>query len=138
MPYQSSVIVPEKGVRPGKNGTGADIGAARFVALVAAGNEDPAAIRLPVSGGVKVYGCTMNAIKDGQIGDIQCEGRTRVVAGSGGLAVGSEVSATTAGAGIVATVGHVVIGVCVKAAASGEIAEVELATAAGNGRIVPA
>jgi hypothetical protein len=138
MAYQTSVIVPDKGIRAAKNSTGADIATAVLVSIVAAGTEDPTQIRLPTAAGVKIFGCVMAAqgIKDGQIGDIQVEGRTRVLAGAGGIAVGQEVSATTAGAAVAATTGHVIAGVCVKAAAAGAYGEVELGTAIA-GRVVP-
>jgi hypothetical protein len=51
-------------------------------------------------------------------------GTHRVEAGSGGLAVGDKVASTNVGKGVVATADDYFAGVCVKAAADGEIAEV--------------
>jgi len=138
MSFQTSVIVPDKGIRPGKNSSGADIATAVFVSIVAAGTEDPTQVRLPASAGVKIFGCVMAAggLKDGQNGDIQVEGRTRVLAGAGGIAVGQDVATTIAGAAVLAVSGNVVAGVCVKAATAGAYGEVELSTAVA-GRVVP-
>jgi len=133
---ETSVIVPDKGIRAVKNLSGADIARAVFVSLVAAGQEDPYQVALPAAG-AKILGCTMNGIKNGQIGDVQVEGRTRVLAGAGGIAAGQEVAATTAGAAVAAVAGNVIAGVCVRAAAAGQIGEVELGTAIA-GRVVPA
>ncbi len=129
-------IVPEKGIRAGKNSSGADIAKAVFVQLVAAGTEDPNQIQLPAGAGQEVYGVTMNGIKNGQNGDVQTTGRARVLAGSGGLAVGQKVAATTAGAGVNAVTGNIVVGICAVAAVAGQVAEVELVGAVQS-RIVP-
>lgn len=119
-------IVNDKGIRPGRNSTGSDIAKAVAVQLVAAGTEDPNQIQLPSGAGVDVYGVTMGIIKNGQIGDLQTEGRVRLLAGAGGLAVGQRVAVTVAGAGVLAVTGNVVIGKCVAAAAAGVVGEVEL------------
>lgn len=123
-------IVPEKGIRPGRNSTGSDIAKSVAVQLVAAGTEDPNQVQLPSGAGVAIYGVTMGPIKNGQIGDLQVEGRTRLLAGAGGLAVGNKVAITTAGAGVLAVTGNIVVGICVAAAAAASIAEVELVAAA--------
>jgi len=133
---QTSVIVPDKGIRAVRNSTGADLAAGVFVQLVPAGTEDPYQVRLPSAGGGKTLGVTMNIIKNGQIGDVQVEGRTRVLAGAGGIAAGADVASTTAGAAVTAATGNYVGGVCVRAAAAGDLGEVELPTAT-SGRIAP-
>lgn len=135
MAYQTSVIVPDKGIRAAKNSSGADIATAVFVSIVAAGTEDPIEVELPAAG-AKIMGVTMNGIKDGENGDVQVEGRTRVLAGAGGIAVGQQVASTVAGAAVLAVSGDIVAGVCVKAAAAGALGEVELGTAIA-GRVVP-
>lgn len=134
---QNSAIVPDKGIRAVKNSTGSTLAANVLVSIVAAGTEDPIQVRLPTGAGVKTLGVTMRAISDTHNGDVQVEGRAIVLAGAGGIAVGQEVSATTAGAAVAATAGHIIAGVCVKAAAAGVLGEIELGTAIA-GRIVPA
>lgn len=129
-------IVPDKSIRPGRNTSGADIAKGVFVQLVAAGTEDPNQVQLPTGAGGKVYGVTMNGIKNGSIGDIQIEGRAKLLAGAGGLAVGQDVATTTAGAGVAAATGNIVAAQCVVSAAAGVVAEVELA-GPGASRIVP-
>ena len=64
---------------------------------------------------------------------VRCLGRSKLVAGSGGLAVGDLVGSDTAGRGVKkrpsqtgANLGDWVIGVCSHAAAVGEVAGVEL------------
>lgn len=130
-------IVPDKGIRPGRNSSGADIAAKVAVQLVPAGTQDPNQIRLPNAAGERIYGLTMGLIKNGQIGDIQTEGRGIILAGAGGLAVDQKVAVTTAGAGVnAATATHNIIGTCVAAAAAGDYAEIELVSASTGG-VVP-
>lgn len=131
---QTTVIVPDKGVRPGRNSSGADIAAAVFVQLVPAGTDDPSQVRLPSAAGAKVFGVTMNGIKNGQIGDVQVEGKVRVLAGAGGIALGQDVTTTTAGAAVAAASGNTVAGVCVTPAAAGSLGEIEFRNA---GAVVP-
>jgi hypothetical protein len=129
-------IVYDKGIRPGLNSTGADIAKSVFVQLVAAGTEDPNQVQLPSGAGVAIYGVTMGIIKNGQIGDIQVEGRAKLLAGAGGLAVGGKVATTTAGAGVTAATTNIVVAKCVAAAAAASIAEVEL-VAAAQSQVLP-
>jgi hypothetical protein len=136
MAYQPTSIVPDKGGRPGKNSSGADIAQFRAVQIVPAGTEDPTQIRLPSAAGASIYGVTMNAIKDGQIGDVQIEGKVPVLAGAGGIAVGADLAVTTAGAFVTAVTGNIVVAKCVKAAAAGAYGEAELGSPI-NSRTVP-
>lgn len=130
-------IVPDRGIRPGKNSTGADIAKNVAVQLTPAAASDPNLIRLPNAAGERIFGVTMSVIKNGQIGDVQCEGRCVLLAGAGGLAVDQKVAVTVAGAGVnAATATHQIIGTCVAAAAAGEYAEVEL-LGATQGGVVP-
>lgn len=135
---ETTVIVPDKGIRPGKNTTVADLAYAVLVQLKPNGTEDPNEIRLPSAAGGKCYGTVMSkaGIKVGQIGDIQIEGKTRVLAGAGGLAVGQDVAATTAGAGVLAVTGNIVVGTCLRAAVAGDIAEIEFVGPV-SGRVAP-
>jgi hypothetical protein len=133
---QTSVIVPDKGIRACRNSTGADIAAGILVSLVPTGTEDPYQIRLPGANGAKVIGATMNPIKNGDIGDVQVEGRTRVLFAAGGLAVGGDVTASAAGQAMVAGAGNIICGICVRSAVPGDLGEIELSSPVGA-RIAP-
>lgn len=139
-------IVPEKGIRPGYNGTGSDLAKYVAVAVTAAGQDDPTEIELPAAGG-KIYGVVVSSkvrvdvtpdvgIPNGEVGDIQVEGRVPMLVGTGGVAVGNAVAVDAAGAAVVAASGNIVIGEAVTAAADTEFAEIELVGAAQS-RIVP-
>ena len=133
-------IVPEKGIRPGLNGTGADL--AKYVAVQVdpAGQDDPPNIVLP-GAGEKIYGVVVASqvragvtpdvgIPDGQIGDVQVEGRVPMLVGAGGVTIGDDLAVTAAGAVVTAATGNVVIGKALTTAAAAEFAEVELVGAA--------
>lgn len=132
-------IVPEKGCRPGLNSTGSDIAQNVAVAMAAGGSEDPTEIELPAAGG-KIYGIVKSGsvvlggadpgIKDGEIGDIQVEGRAPCLVGAGGVTNGDDLQVTVAGAVIVAATGDIVIGKAMITAADGDFTEVELVGAA--------
>ena len=135
-------IVPEKGTRPGKNSTGNDIAKHVFVALDPADTvQDPPLVELPQSAGVKAYGVVVSStvrlgvtpdvgIPDGQIGDIQVEGRVPVLVGAGGVTIGDNLAVTTAGAVVLAVTGDVVVAKALTSAGAGEETEAELVGAA--------
>lgn len=129
-------IVPEKGIRPGLNSTGSPLAKFVAVAMTAAGTDDPTEIELPSAGG-KIYGVVVSSqvrvdvtpdvgIPDGQIGDIQVEGRVPMLVGAGGVTAGADVAVTVAGAAVVATTGDIVVGKAMQAAAAADYVEVEL------------
>ncbi len=135
-------IVPEKGIRPGLNSTGSALAKNVFVALAADG--DPPTIELATAGG-PVYGVVVASqvrvnvtpdvgIPDGEIGDIQVEGRAVVLA-AGAIPVGSLVMATATGAVIVATSTNTPIGKAVTTGVDTEFLEVELAGPAAGGEL---
>lgn len=128
-------IVPEKGIRPGLNSTGSAIAKHVFVALGADG--DPPTVVLPTAG-LQAYGVVVASqvrvdvavdvgIPDGQIGDIQVEGRVPCLVGAGGVAVGNLLQVTATGAVIVAAAADFVVGKALTDAADTEFVEVELA-----------
>lgn len=123
---QPTAIVPDKGIRGGRNSSGSTIAANVFVQIVPAGTSDPTQVRLPNAAGDACYGVTMRAIDDGECGDIQTEGKAIVLAGAGGIAVGAKLAVTTAGAVVTAAAGNTIVGKCVKAAAAGALGEIEL------------
>ncbi len=129
-------IVPEKGIRPGLNSTGSDIAKHVLVQMAAAGTEDPTEIELSDAGG-PVFGVVVSSqvrvdvtpdvgIPNGQIGDIQVEGRAVILA-AGAIPSGSLVMATATGAVIVATATNTPIGKAVTVGVDTEFLEVELA-----------
>ena len=130
-------IVPIKGIRPGLNSSGNDLATNVFVQLVPGVGEDPPEIRLPAGAGEPAYGVVFSStvrvdvspdvgIPDGQIGDIQVDGRAIVLA-SGGIPVGSIVEVTTTGAVIIAfTSGGTPVGKALTAGVDGELFEIEL------------
>lgn len=129
-------IVPEKGIRPGLNSTGSSIAKHVLVQVVAAGTDDPTEIELPTAGG-PVFGAVVASqvrvnvspdvgIPDGEIGDIQVEGRVPVLA-AGAIPIGSLVMATATGAVIVATATNTPIGKALSVGVDTEFLEVELA-----------
>lgn len=131
-------IVPEKGLRPGKNTTVAAIPTHSVVALVADGDEDPHEIELPAAGG-PIYGVSLQhgvteagetGLGVGHIGDIQVEGRAICIAGEL-LTVGMELAATVEGKLSEATTGDIVVARCMSAAAAeDDLFEAELVGAA--------
>lgn len=125
---QPRAIVPESGIRPGRNDDASPIGKYRLVTYDAAGGTDH--VELATNATALAGGVTMEAIPAGRAGNVQREGKSPVVAGAGGIAIGDRVTADAAG-GAVATVtsGNVVHGVCVAAAAATEIGEIELSGA---------
>ena len=118
-------IVSPDGLRAAKNDTGADIGKNLFVQIKPGGTDNPTEIQLP-GAGTAVWGGTMQLIKDGQNGDVQIDQRATIVAGAGGVTVGAKVTTDGTGKAVVATTGDIIAGDAVTAAASGEIAEIEL------------
>lgn len=127
-------IVPDKGIRPGLNSTGSTI--AKHVCVVLAAAGDPPTVAL-ASAGAGIYGVVISSsvranvtpdagIMDGQIGDIQVEGRVPVLA-AGAIPVGSRVMATATGAVIVATATNTPIGTALTTGVDTEFLEVELA-----------
>lgn len=132
-------IVPDKGIRPGLNSTGSDIAKCVAVAMAAGGTEDPTEIELP-GAGAKIYGIVKSGsvvvggadpgIVDGQIGDIQVEGRAPCLVGTGGVTNGDQLAVDAAGAVVLAATGDIVIGKCMITAADTEYTEVELVGAA--------
>lgn len=132
-------IVPEKGIRPGLNSTGSDIAENVAVAMAAGGTEDPTEIELP-GAGAKIYGIVKSGsvvqgganpgIVDGEIGDIQVEGRAVCLVGAGGVTNGDQVAVTATGAVVLAATGNIVVGKAMITAADTEYTEVELVGAA--------
>lgn len=134
-------IVPEKGIRPGRNSTGADLAKHVAVALDPAGGDDPPDIELPQGAGVKIYGVVVSStvranvspdvgIPNGQIGDVQVEGRVPCLVGAGGVTIGDDLAVTVAGAVVTAAAGNIVVGKALTTAAAGEFTEMELVGAA--------
>lgn len=81
----------------------------------------------------KPIGISQNDPINGGELSIMALGRSKIVAGVGGLALGNEVGTDTAGRGIAknttttgSDLGDMVMGVCVKAALVGEIADIEM------------
>lgn len=140
-------IVPNKGLRPGKNSTGSDIAKHVFVDIDPAGGDDPHDIELPQAAGGTAYGVVVSSkvregvspdvgIPNGEIGDIQVEGFVPCLVGAGGVTQGDALQVTTAGAVITAATGDIVVGIARITAAAGEFTEVELAGPAQS-RIIP-
>lgn len=139
--YQPRAIVPDKAGRPVKNSTGSDI--AKYVAVQLDPTDttnDPPEVVLP-GAGEKIYGVVTSAstrvgvspdvgIEDGNIGDVQTEGRTPMLVGTGGLTLGDDVAVDAAGAAVAAATGDIVIGKALTTMAAAGFAEVELAGAA--------
>ncbi len=132
-------IVPEKGIRPGLNGTGGAIAKHVAVTIDPAGGDDPPNIILPDAGG-KIYGVVVSStvrvdvspdggIPDTQIGDIQVEGVVPVLVGAGGVTIDDDLQVTTAGAVITAATGDIVIGKALATVAAAGFVEVQLAGA---------
>lgn len=78
-------------------------------------------------------GVSQNNPKSGGELAIRALGRSKITAGTGGLALGDQVGTDTAGRGIKKTVnatgadlGDWVLGTCVKAAAVGELADIDM------------
>ncbi len=78
-------------------------------------------------------GISQNDPKSGGELSVMLLGRSKIVAGSGGMAVGQEIGSDSAGRGVAkaatltgANLGDFVMGVCVCAAAVGECGSVEL------------
>lgn len=89
-------------------------------------NDNHASGRVPL-------GVSQNDPKNGGELAVRCLGRTKIVAGSGGIAVGDEVGSDSAGRGVTknatttgADLGDFVMGICVCAAAQGETGSIEL------------
>lgn len=128
---EPTAIVPDKGIRAGYNGSGADIGAHLFVALEAAATIR-GSIELPGAAGGAGYGVTMEPIIDTERGDVQVEGKAIVFAG-GVIAVGADVQVDIDGMVLAAATGDIVVGVYlgIAAAADGDLIEIDLAGPAG-------
>jgi predicted RecA/RadA family phage recombinase len=116
-------IVPEYGVRPGLNNTGTALEKGVVVALGTSQQE----ITLPAAQTDICYGVTMEAIADGERGDVQVEG-VALVQASGALATpGVELEPETDGEVSEHGGSNTKIGLLLStAAAAGDLVEVEL------------
>lgn len=117
----------------GQNGNGDASGQFLFVCLN--GTQDTFvhyANNNPTTGYVPL-GISQNDPKLAGELSVMLLGRSKIVAGSGGIAIGQEVGSDSAGRGVAkaatltgANLGDFVLGVCVCAAAAGEVGSVEL------------
>lgn len=123
------VIAAAHDIRAAKNTSGADMAKGVFVKLKASPTVDDE-VDLEATNTGAIYGVTMEAIADGEFGNIQIRGRALVLAG-GAIAVGARVMPTTGGKSLTATAGNSVGGLAVTAGASDELHEVELAGPGG-------
>ncbi len=131
---QPRAIVPDKGIRPGFNVSGAEIPKGRFVT-----RSVPPSVRdeieIPSGPTDVVYGATMHALPDGQRGDIQLEGRAVAEAG-GAVSENTLVTTDSAGRAVTAVTGNIATGLAVTDGGSGDEIEVELA-GPSRGIVVP-
>lgn len=101
---------------------GEDLSAAQFTfvkmnttdrTVVAAGNAEAA------------FGVLINDPTSGQAATVVTLGRTKVVVGTGGLTAGDTVGVDANGAGVASATSDIIVGICVDAAAAGEIATID-------------
>lgn len=121
------------GVLTGNDGAGNACGQYLFVCQNATEdtyvhyiNDNAASGRVPV-------GVSQNDPKSGGELSVRMWGRTKITAGSGGMAIGDEIGSDTAGRGVKKTatttganLGDFVKGICTHAAAAGELGGIEL------------
>lgn len=106
---QATAIVPDGGVRPGYNRTGTELPKYRFVIPTSTAQDT---VGLPAADTDPVRGVTMNAIADGQRGDVQVAGEA-IVEASEAIAQGAEISHEAAtGKAKTAASGDYVDGIC--------------------------
>lgn len=117
-------------IRQGKNTSGSDMAKGVIVKLKATPTET-LEIDLEATNTGVIYGVTMEAITNGERGNVQIRGIAEVLAG-GTIAVGVRCMPTTAGASLTATAGNSILGVAVSAGASGSLHMVELAGPGGS------
>lgn len=126
---QARRIVPESGIRPGFNDDVAAIGKNRLVTYDAAAGAQ--GVQLATTNIVPAAGVTMEAIQPNRSGDVQREGKGVAIAGTGGVAIGDNVTADASGRGIATVVaGDTIHGVAITAAAIDEEFEIELSARA--------
>lgn len=126
---QSRRIVPESGVRPGLNDDVAAIGDKLLVTYDAAAGT--AGVELATTNLVRAAGVTMESIAPGRHGNVQREGKAVAIAGTGGVAIGDQITADGSGRGIATTTaGDTIHGEAVTAAALDEDFELELSARA--------
>lgn len=89
-------------------------------------NDNITSGRIPV-------GVSQNDPKSGGELAVRCLGRSKITAGTGGIAIGQDVGSDSAGRGVAkyatttgANLGDFVMGICVHAAAVGELGVIEL------------
>lgn len=123
-------IVPDKGIRSGKNTSGSPILKGRIVKLKASPGVDDEVIPAAAASDA-FYGVTTHDIADGEWGDIQVEGRAVVVAGAA-IAVEARVTFGTGAKGAAASTGDSVLGIAVtEATTDGDEIEVDLSGPGG-------
>lgn len=127
---EPTAVVPDKGIRPGLNSTGAALAKHIMVQLEAGGStKDDVEL---TGAGVAAYGATMEQIEIGSYGDVQIDGKAIATAGAA-ITVGVKVMVTAAGKVITATTGNITVGIAVTAAGADlDLIEVELAGPAGG------
>lgn len=92
-----------------------------FVTLASDGQIDP------TGNGAQATGILQNdPAAAGRAATVAVGGRSKVVAGTGGITVGATVASDANGAAVAAASGDVILGICREAAAAGEIGSVEL------------
>lgn len=116
------VIVGPDQVRSGYNGSGSDIPKGTIVALDLTVDHQ-IAVEATATG--VYYGVTMEAIADGEWGNVQIRGKALVLA-STTVTAGVRVTATTAGTTVAASAGNAVLGIAVTAGTAAALHEVEL------------
>lgn len=115
-------IVPDGGVRPGLNLSGASIAANRIVVMGAADDQ----IAQAAAATAPYYGVTMEAIADQVTGDVQVKGKATILSGAA-VAKNVNVMSDATGRAILATSTNNVIGRTVYAVtAANQVLEVEL------------
>jgi len=126
---QPRAIVPENGVRTGRNRSGSAIATRTLVKLAGADGVD--CVETFAAAADHLYGVAMQGIADGANGDVQIRGKALCVAGAA-VSAGDLLQGTTAGKVILfaASAGDTdtVVGQAITAAAAdGDVLEVELA-----------
>ena len=129
---EPTAIVPDKGIRAGLSDGGAIV-TRLFVKAVAGPPKDKVAL---AGAGERVMGVTMEAIADGERGDIQVEGRAVVTSGAA-VADGASVASDAAGKAVTAASGNITSGTARTAVGGADLPiEIEL-HGPGGGVIAP-
>lgn len=124
-------IVPDGGVRGGKNRSGASIPTKRIVKLDTNASNVPDAVLLGAAATDTLYGVSMETIADKANGDIQVSGTAIVETGATAVTVGSRVTTDASGRAVPAApaagTNNGIIGIALTASTgAGQFVEVAL------------